>query len=75
MSENSVEIPFGDDTADTATLLLAAAEDLDLDPGVVGTVTGAFVVPKEVADKAGVAYGSGEPEEPPPAKKTATRKK
>lgn len=49
-----VEIPFGDNARDTAVLLLAAAEDLDLDRSVVATKTGAFVVPKKVAKKAKV---------------------
>jgi len=51
MSEN-VEVPFDDDTKDTAVLLLAAAEDLGLDPSTVRTGEGVFIVPKEVHDKA-----------------------
>lgn len=80
-----VEVPFGDDASETATLLLAAAEDLELDPHVVKT-TGdqRFVVPQEVADKAGVKYDeedSGQEqaadEEPdkPVAKKATPRKR
>lgn len=68
---DEVEVQFGDNPADTAVLLLAAAEDLGLDPSVVGTREGAFVVPSEVHDK---AFGKNEPKKTA-AKKTATRKK
>jgi hypothetical protein len=47
-----VEVPFDDNNADNATLLLAAAEDLGLDPSVVQTTEGAFLVPQEVHDEA-----------------------
>lgn len=60
---DDVEVPFDDNATDTAVLLLAAAEDLGLDPHVVRTYEGAFVVPKEVHDKAF-----------PPAKKAAAKK-
>ena len=40
-------------TADNATLLLAAAEELEYEPFVVATVDGGFNVPADVADKAG----------------------
>jgi hypothetical protein len=66
-----VEVLFNDNPSEQATLLLAAAEDLGLDPGVVGTTEGAFVVPQEVHDK---AFGSPEPEKKT-AKKSTTRKK
>lgn len=75
MSEN-VKVPFGGKASDNATLLLSAAEELDLDQSVVRTTSGAFVVPKEVADKAGVDYDSGEDAEQPKkkaAKKTAKK--
>jgi hypothetical protein len=49
---DEVTVEFDDQTRDNAVLLLAAAEDLDLDPHVVRTVEGAFVVPKAVYDKA-----------------------
>jgi hypothetical protein len=50
-----VEVPFGDNPSETATLLLAAAEDMDLDPGVVKTTSeGTFVVPADLAKKAKV---------------------
>lgn len=65
----SAEIPFGDNSADTATLLLAAAEKLNLDPGVVVTTSdGTFVVPNAVAQEAG--YGAKKAA----AKKTAAKK-
>lgn len=64
-----VEVPFGDKPSETATLLLAAAEELDLDANVVGTSdNGIFRVPQEVADQAG--FG----EEKAPAKKAAAKK-
>ncbi len=53
--------------ADKAVLLLAAAEDLDLDPSVVRTTTKGYLVPEEVADKAGLG-------EEKPAKKAAVKK-
>lgn len=60
---DEVEVPFGENPAETATLLLAAAEDLELDPGVVRTTSdGVFLVPEEVAAKAS------------PTKKTAAKK-
>lgn len=48
---DEVEVPF-DNPSDQATLLLAAAEDLGLDPDVVRTYEGGFLVPKKVKDKA-----------------------
>jgi hypothetical protein len=52
MSDEQIEVPFGDSPSDTAVLLLAAAEELGLDQGVVGTREGSFVVPPEVHEKA-----------------------
>jgi len=49
---DDVQVPFDDNTQDNAVLLLAAAEDLGLDPDVVRTYEGGFTVPKEVHDKA-----------------------
>lgn len=72
MSEKneSVEVPFGNSASDTATLLLAAAEELNLDAGVV-TVSGRnFVVPSEVNDK---AFGSDKSDDSKAAKKTAKK--
>ena len=60
MSDETVEVPFSANNEETAVLLLAAAEELDLDPAVaVRTSEGNFVVPKEVADK---AFGKGKTE-------------
>ena len=61
-----VEVPFGENASETATLLLAAAEELGVGQGVVGTQEGSFVVPPEVKDKAFP---------PKAAKKTAAKKK
>jgi hypothetical protein len=66
---DDVTVPFDDKTSDNAVLLLAAAEELGLDAGVVKTSEGAFVVPQEVHDKA-----FGKEEKKAPAKKTATKK-
>lgn len=41
---------------DAATLLLAAAEDLGVDVAEVRTTSDSFLVPQEVADKAGLKY-------------------
>jgi len=60
MSDETVEVSFSANNEETAVLLLAAAEELDLDPAVaVRTSEGNFVVPKEVADK---AFGKGKTE-------------
>lgn len=58
-----VEIPFGDKPADTAVLLLAAAESLDLPVESVRTGAGVFVVSEEIADEAGLG------EKPKPKRK------
>jgi hypothetical protein len=50
--DEEVEVEFGDDPGETATLLLAAAEELHGDQTLVRTGTGVFYVPKSVADKA-----------------------
>lgn len=84
MSEQ-VAVPYGDSASDTAVLLLAAAETLDLDPSVVVSQEGHFLAPKEVADEAGVDYDGDEDAAPAaepqddqesdkPAKKTAAKK-
>jgi len=49
---DQTEVPFGDNPAETATLLLAAAEELDLDQSVVQTGEGVFLVPEEVNEQA-----------------------
>lgn len=48
-------VPFEGDASNRATLLLAAAEELDLPVEVVETVTGAFRAPEEVVKKAGLS--------------------
>lgn len=63
---DEVEVPFGQNASETATLLLAAAEELGLDQAVVQTREGMFVVPEEVNKKAFP---------PKAAKKTAAKKK
>jgi hypothetical protein len=50
--EEQVEVEYGDDAGETATLLLAAAEELHGDQSLVRTGSGVFIVPKSVADKA-----------------------
>ena len=90
MSEQStpVTVPYGENAGETATLLLAAAEEVCGDQSVVRTVEGAFVAPKEVADKAGVDYEDpdadqqdrsvseqDEADDKPAAKKSAPPKK
>jgi hypothetical protein len=48
-------------TRDNAVLLLAAAEELGLEPGVVKTYEGGFGAPDEVLEKAGFDTDSGLP--------------
>lgn len=48
---DAVEIPFAN-AEEQAVLLLAAAENLGYDPGVVRTTEGGFVAPQDVHDKA-----------------------
>ena len=57
-----VMVPYDANNTDNAVLLLAAAEDLGLDQGVVRTTDMGFVVPEEVHEKAF-----------PPAKKAAKK--
>ena len=54
MSE--VHVPFGDKPQETATLLLAAAEDTETPVHLVRVVDGGFKVPQEVADSAGLDH-------------------
>ncbi len=62
-----VTIPFGDSAQDTAVLLLAAVEDLGLEPSVVTTGSfGNFFAPKEVAEAAGVDYIDDDAVDNPP---------
>lgn len=79
-----VEVPFEGKAQERAILLLAAAEDLELDQqAVVQTRTGAFYVPSEVAEKAGLASSKSDEsegdseeqsEEKPKARKRAAKK-
>lgn len=79
---DQVEVPFGDNASETATLLLAAAEKLHDDQGLVRTSEGKFLVPKDVADEAGVDYESDDDDqddqddddESKPARKTTAKK-
>jgi hypothetical protein len=64
-----VKVPI---STDNAVLLLAAAHELGLDPSVVQTRGGTFVVPSEVNDKA-FAPRKSEGDEAP-AKKAAAKK-
>lgn len=69
---------------DNAILLLAAVETMKGDPSVVVAGPAGFIVPKEVADKAGVEYDAADTPEslaPPvkaedkaPAKKASAKK-
>jgi hypothetical protein len=68
---DDVTIPFGSNPSDQAVLLLAAAEELDLDPGVVRTSEGAFVAPSAVNDK---AFSPPAKKATAPAKKAAKKK-
>lgn len=75
-----VEVPFEGKAAEKAVLLLAAAEELGVGQDSVRTVTGAFLVPAEVNEKAfapRVSQGNSEGEEKPrrAAKKSTTKQK
>lgn len=48
-------------SADNATLLLAAAEDLGLNPSVVTVSSGQFIAPTEVVKKAGLMPDKSKP--------------
>lgn len=90
MSDALVHVPFGDDRAETATLLLDAAEsskDHEQSVVVVDHFTDSFVVPESVAKSAGldtfdpdadfaeeVEAARKAAESTPPAKKTAAKK-
>ncbi len=66
-----IQVPFGDNNSDNAVLLLAAAEELGLDPSVVKTNEGAFLVSQEIYDK---AFGPRDEEPKVPVKKTAAKR-
>lgn len=54
---DTVHVPFGDNMSETATLLLAAAEETDTPVAsvTVDHFTNSYVVPAEVAKKAGLS--------------------
>jgi len=66
---NVVEVPFGDSPSETATLLLAAAEELGRDASEVRTTAGAFLVPQEIVEQ----VSAERPEETPPARPRRSR--
>jgi hypothetical protein len=67
----NVNVPLGDNPSETATLLLAAAEELGLDQTVVGYDSyEGFVVPEEVAKQ---AEKDKKPVKKAAAKKTAKK--
>lgn len=71
-----VEVPFEGKAGDKATLLLAAAEELELPASVIRTKQGAFLVPEEVEKKAFGARKSDDEgdKQKAAAKKTAAKK-
>jgi len=54
---DEILIAYGDNPGDTATLLLGAADELELEPWVVRNQPedNGFLVPVEVAEKAGLS--------------------
>lgn len=72
---SDVEVPYEGKAKDKAILLLAAAEDLGLEPGVVRTNgAGAFHAPEEVVNKAFGDKSTGEATKKATSKKTAAKK-
>jgi hypothetical protein len=64
--DDVVEVPFGESPSDTATLLLAAAEELDgRHAEEVRTTAGAFLVPRDIAEQAGLAPQEADTDETP----------
>jgi hypothetical protein len=62
--------------SDNAILLLAAAQELGLDPGVVATTSdGVFSVPQEVVEKAGLGKSKRTAAKKATAKKAASTEK
>ncbi len=60
-----VVVPYGDSAAETATLLLAAAEKAGEDASVVRTGSyGSFYAPEKLAKAAGVKYTKGNVDSP-----------
>lgn len=69
---DDVTVPFDENSSDNAVLLLAAVEELGLDPHVVRTSEGSFVVPQAVYD---TAFGPRPKEKSTPARKRTTSRK
>lgn len=67
---------FVERDGDNLTLLLAAAEKLDMDPSVVRTKTAPFgyEVPQEVADEAGLSDKKAEKKSEPEPQKAPAKK-
>lgn len=66
-------VPYGDDASQTATLLLAAAEELGYDADVVRTTSGqTFRVPLDVADKSGLPVEEEQEQEGEPTQAVPT---
>lgn len=56
---DKVKVAYSDVPADVASRLLAAAEKLEVEPGVVETTSdGVFLVPEDVAKEADLDYES-----------------
>jgi hypothetical protein len=73
---SDVLVPFGENPGETATLLLAAAEELGLGQSVVRTSDAGFLVPEEVAKKVDEKdEPKPEPKKPEPLAKKAPAKK
>lgn len=72
---DEILIEYGDQPGETATLLLAAADELGYEPYVVRNQPEdrGFRVTKDVAVKAGLAEPDPEPEKKAPAKKAAKK--
>lgn len=72
---DAVEVPYGESARDTAVLLLAAVEELELDPSVITTSPedGVFYVPAEVAKKAKASDAEEKPAKKAVAKKTTSK--
>lgn len=69
MSNELIEVPFDENPGDQAVLLLAAAEEMKRDPGEVATVTGGFMVPEDIAVKAGLVKKPAKSETKKPTSK------
>lgn len=68
------DVFVGGRSSDAAILLLAAAEDLGLEPGVVRTTGKGYLVPEGVAKAANLGPSEEAPAPAQPAKKAAPRR-